>query len=195
VVSEPRVPYEASDVKEPDIANAQMQLGDSAQGGAGVENTEALVNTVNCVGVMGRGLALQFKQAFPANFKAYETACRARAVVPGGMFTFDNGALIKPRYIINFPTKRHWRDGSRIEDIQSGLKALIDNVHRLGIRSIALPPLGCGLGGLNWRDVQPMIENSFSELPGVHVLLFQPSGTPDAKLEGGLNIGLVRPPR
>jgi len=151
-------------------------------------HAEALVNTVNCVGVMGRGLALQFKQAFPANFNAYETACRAREVVPGSMFTFDNGELIKPRYIINFPTKRHWRDRSRIEDIQSGLKALIDIVHRLGIRSIAVPPLGCGLGGLNWRDLRPMIENSFAELSEVRVLLFQPFGAPDTKIEGGLKV-------
>lgn len=86
-------------------------------------------------------------------------------VVPGRMFVFDNGRLVKPRYIVNFPTKRHWRDKSRIEDIQSGLRALIEDVRRLGIRSIAVPPLGCGLGGLNWRDVRPMIENSFSELP------------------------------
>ena len=187
-MSAPRVPYEGSDVKEPDIANAQMQLGDSAQGGVGVENTEALVNTVNCVGVMGQGLALQVKLGFPANFKAYETACRAREVVPGRMFTFDNDGRIKPRCIINFPTKRHWRHKSRIEDIQSGLRALIGDVCRLGIRSIAVPPLGCGLGGLNRSDVRPMIEKSFSELPAVRVLLFQPSGTPDAKLEGGLRI-------
>ena len=85
-------------------------------------DAEALVNTVNCVGVMGKGLALQFKQAFPANFKAYEAACRAGEVAPGKMFIFDNGRRIKPRYIIDFPTKRHWRDNSRIEDIRSGLR-------------------------------------------------------------------------
>ena len=137
-------------------------------------DADALVNTVNCVGVMGKGLALQFKQAFPANFKAYEAACRAREVVAGKMFIFDNGSLVKPRYIVNFPTKRHWRDNSRIEDIRSGLESLISDVRRLDIRSIAVPPLGCGLGGLNWRDVRPMIENSFSELPDVRVLLFPP---------------------
>ncbi len=147
-------------------------------------DAEAVVNTVNCVGVMGKGLALQFKQAFPANFRAYEAACRAGEVVPGKMFIFDNGRLIKPRYIIDFPTKRHWRDNSRIEDIQSGLRALIEDVRRLGIRSIALPPLGCGLGGLNWRDVRPMIENSFSELPDVRVLLFPPVGGQTPKLTG-----------
>jgi O-acetyl-ADP-ribose deacetylase (regulator of RNase III) len=151
-------------------------------------DAEALVNTVNCVGVMGKGLALQFKHAFPANSKAYEVACRVREVVAGKMFIFDNGKLEIPRYIINFPTKRHWREKSRMEDIRSGLRALIEDVRRLGIRSIAVPPLGCGLGGLDWRDVRPMIENSFTELPDVRVLLFPPLGPPAAKIDGGLKI-------
>lgn len=144
-------------------------------------DAEALVNTVNCVGFMGKGIALQFKQAFPANFKAYEAACNAGEVVPGRMFIFDNGRLINPRYVINFPTKRHWRGKSRISDIRSGLKALIADARRLGVRSIAVPPLGCGLGGLNWGEVRPMIEKAFSELPDVRVLLFEPVGAPDAK--------------
>jgi O-acetyl-ADP-ribose deacetylase (regulator of RNase III) len=144
-------------------------------------DAEALVNTVNCVGFMGKGIALQFKQAFPANFKVYEAACHAGQVVPGRMFIFDNGRLINPRYIINFPTKRHWRGKSRISDIRSGLKALISDVRRLGVRSIAVPPLGCGLGGLNWGEVRPMIEEAFAELPDVRVLLFEPVGTPAAK--------------
>jgi hypothetical protein len=83
-------------------------------------DAEALVNTVNCIGFMGKGIALQFKQAYPANFKAYESACHAGQVVPGRMFIFDNGRLINPRYVINFPTKRHWRGKSRIGDIRSG---------------------------------------------------------------------------
>lgn len=142
---------------------------------------EALVNTVNCAGFMGKGIALQFKQALPANFKAYEAACHAGEVVPGRMFIFDNGQLTNPRYVVNFPTKRHWRGKSRIEDIGSGLKALTADIRRLDIRSIAVPPLGCGLGGLNWREVKPLIERAFSELPDVRVLLFEPSGTPEAK--------------
>jgi O-acetyl-ADP-ribose deacetylase (regulator of RNase III) len=153
-------------------------------------DAEALVNTVNCAGFMGKGIALQFKQAFPANFKAYETACHAGQVVPGRMFVFDNGRLINPRYVINFPTKRHWRGKSRIGDIRSGLKALIDDVRRLGVRSIAVPPLGCGLGGLDWREVRPMIEDAFSELPDVRVLLFEPVGTPEAK---AMPVGTARP--
>ncbi len=153
-------------------------------------DAEALVNTVNCQGFMGKGIALQFKQAFPANFKAYEAACRAGEVVPGSMFIFDNGRLINPQYVINFPTKRHWREKSRIADIGSGLKALIADIRRLGVRSIAVPPLGCGLGGLDWREVRPMIEKAFAELSDVRVLLFEPVGTPDAK---AMPAGTTRP--
>lgn len=142
---------------------------------------EALVNTVNCVGYMGKGIALQFKQAFPANFKHYETACHAGDMVPGQMLIHDNGGLVNPRYIINFPTKRHWKGKSRIEDIESGLSALVADVQRLGIRSIAVPPLGCGLGGLEWRVVRPLIEQAFAGLPDVQVLLFEPAGAPEAK--------------
>lgn len=142
---------------------------------------EALVNTVNCVGAMGKGIALQFKQAFPDNFKAYQAACRAGDMAPGKMFVHATSGLVNPRYIINFPTKRHWRGQSRLEDIEFGLKALIAEVQRLGIHSIAVPPLGCGLGGLDWRVVRPMIEQAFTVLPKVRVLLFKPAGTPDAK--------------
>lgn len=153
-------------------------------------DAEALVNTVNCVGFMGKGIALQFKQAFPDNFKAYEAACQAGEVVPGRMFIFDNRRLISPRYIINFPTKRHWRGKSRLDDIRAGLKALISDVQRLNIRTIAVPPLGCGLGGLDWRKVRPMIEEAFAEVPEVQVLLFEPVGTPDAK---SMPVGTARP--
>lgn len=144
-------------------------------------DVDALVNTVNCKGYMGKGIALQFKQAFPANFKAYEKACKAGEVVPGRMFIFDNGGLFSPRFIINFPTKNHWRGKSRLEDIEAGLKALAEDVRRLGIRSIAVPPLGCGFGGLDWRVVQPMIEDAFKALPDVRAIVFEPTGTPDAK--------------
>jgi O-acetyl-ADP-ribose deacetylase (regulator of RNase III) len=144
-------------------------------------DADALVNTVNCVGYMGKGIALQFKQAFPENFKAYQRACNRRQVKPGRMFIFETGNMFSPKYIINFPTKRHWRGKSRLEDINAGLVALIEDVKRLGICSIAVPPLGCGLGGLHWNVVRPMIEKAFLELPQVRVLLFAPAGTPDAK--------------
>ncbi len=141
-------------------------------------DAEALVNTVNCVGVMGKGIALQFKQAFPDNFREYERACRAGEVQPGRMFVVATNRLFNPKYIINFPTKRHWKGKSKIEDIQMGLKALIEEVKRLGIRSIAVPPLGCGNGGLDWRQVKPLIESAFAELPNLQVLLFEPQGAP-----------------
>lgn len=151
---------------------------------------DALVNTVNCDGYMGKGIALQFKQAFPANFKAYEAACAHGEMVPGRMFIHDNGGLVNPRWIINFPTKRHWRNKSRIEDIASGLSALVADVQRLGIRSIAVPPLGCGLGGLNWADVRPMIEQAFAPLTDVTVHLYEPNGAPPAK---SMPVGTDRP--
>ncbi len=142
---------------------------------------DALVNTVNCVGFMGKGIALQFKQAFPENFIAYEKACRVGEVRPGRMFIYETRSMIGPKYIINFPTKRHWKGNSKMDDIESGLEALIADVARLSIKSIAVPPLGCGLGGLNWSDVRPRIEKAFASLPDVRVQMFAPTGAPDAK--------------
>jgi O-acetyl-ADP-ribose deacetylase (regulator of RNase III) len=142
------------------------------------EEAEALVNTVNCVGVMGRGVALQFKKAFPANFKAYEVACRRGEVEPGQMFVFETKQLTNPRYVINFPTKRHWRGKTRLADIEVGLEALVDEIRRRRIRSIAIPPLGSGLGGLNWAEVRPRIERALQELPDVRVVVFEPKGAP-----------------
>jgi len=143
-------------------------------------DAEALVNTVNCVGYMGRGIALQFKRAFPENFAAYAAACKRTDVQPGRMLIVETGQFTNPRYIVNFPTKRHWKGKSRIEDIDAGLAALISDVKRLQIKSIAIPPLGCGLGGLDWADVRPRIERAFASLPDVRVLLYEPSGAPAA---------------
>ncbi len=140
------------------------------------EDVEALVNTVNCVGVMGRGIALQFKEAFPENFKAYEIACRHGEVEPGRMFVFETEQLTNPRYVINFPTKRHWRGHARLEDIEAGLEALVDEIRSRGIRSIAIPPLGSGLGGLEWVEVRPRIERALQGLPDVRVVVFEPKG-------------------
>lgn len=139
-------------------------------------DAEALVNTVNCVGHMGKGIALQFKKAFPENFRVYHQACRAKEVQPGRMFVFATGSMVNPKYIINFPTKRHWRGKSRVEDIQAGLEDLVETVGRYRIVSLAVPPLGCGLGGLDWDEVRPMIERAFAELPDVQVALFEPAG-------------------
>lgn len=140
------------------------------------ENAEALVNSVNCVGVMGRGIALQFKRAFPENFKAYAQACRQGEVRPGRMFVFETGHLGNPRYIINFPTKRHWRGNSRMEDIDAGLESLAHVIRQSDIKSIAVPPLGSGLGGLEWIRVRPRIEEALRGIPDVKVVLFEPGG-------------------
>jgi O-acetyl-ADP-ribose deacetylase (regulator of RNase III) len=139
-----------------------------------VSDAEAVINTVNCVGVMGRGLALQFKIAYPENFKAYAAACKRNEVEPGRMFVFETGQAARPRFIINFPTKRHWRGKSRLDDIEAGLKALVAEIRTRHIRSVAIPPLGSGLGGLSWKSVRPLIERAAAELPDVDVLVFEP---------------------
>lgn len=139
-------------------------------------DAEALVSTVNCVGFMGRGIALQFKKAWPENFKAYAAACHRQEVQPGRMFVFETGRLTNPRFIINFPTKRHWRGRSRIEDIDAGLESLKVEILQRGIRSIAIPPLGAGLGGLDWSEVRTHIERALADLDETRVILFEPHG-------------------
>jgi len=162
----------------------------SCQGDILQANAQALVNTVNCVGVMGRGIALQFRQAYPDNFRAYAQACRQGAVVPGQMFIHATGQPAGPTHIINFPTKRHWRDKSRLDDIAAGLVALVAAVERLGIRAIAIPPLGCGLGGLDWAVVRPRIERAFADLAEVEVLLYEPT---DVRAAPPRAVALERP--
>lgn len=147
----------------------EFKTGDILQ-----EDAEALVNSVNCVGVMGRGIALQFRHAFPSNYKAYVAACKKHEVQPGSMFVYEVHGLANPRYIINFPTKRHWRSNSKIEDIKSGLIDLANLVHSLDIRSIAIPPLGSGLGGLEWSAVRPLIEEAMQGLAHTRVIVFEP---------------------
>jgi O-acetyl-ADP-ribose deacetylase (regulator of RNase III) len=144
-------------------------------------DVEALVNTVNCVGIMGRGIALQFRQTFPENFKVYESACKRDEVQPGRMFVYETGWMTNPKYIINFPTKRHWRGKSRIEDIDSGLIALRNEITKREIRSVAIPPLGSGLGGLEWSEVKPRIEKVMKTLDDVRVIVFEPSQSQDGR--------------
>ena len=141
-------------------------------------DAEALVNSVNTVGVMGKGVALQFKQAFPDNYKEYLRACKHGEVQPGRIFVHKTGGLTNPRYILNFPTKRHWKGKSRMSDIESGLDALVKVIQERGITSVAVPPLGCGNGGLLWQDVLPKIEAAFRRVPEVKVLLYSPEGAP-----------------
>jgi len=143
-------------------------------------DTEAVVNTVNTEGVMGKGIALQFKKAYPKMFEVYREAARAGQIRLGRVQVWDTGQISGPKYVINFPTKGHWRSRSRLADIDEGLVDLIHVVRRLGIESIAVPPLGCGNGGLAWRDVKPRIIAAFAQVPDVHVLLFAPAGAPAA---------------
>ena len=147
------------------------------QGNLFVEETEALVNPVNCVGVMGKGLALQFKQTFPDNFQQYKTACKTGQVEPGKMFTVKTDNSLPPQYIINFPTKRHWRSKSRLDDIKMGITALVAEAQHLEIDSIAIPALGCGHGGLEWDVVKPLILEAFEKLPEIRVVLFEPGNS------------------
>jgi O-acetyl-ADP-ribose deacetylase (regulator of RNase III) len=140
---------------------------------------DAIVNTVNTHGVMGKGIALQFKKAFPENFAQYERACKVSEVVVGQMFVYRT-VFPQPRFIVNFPTKKHWRQPSTLSYIKSGLTDLIEVIKREKIQSIAVPPLGCGNGGLKWSDVRPLIVAAFSATPDVRVLLFGPQETPDA---------------
>ena len=138
------------------------------------EDAEALVNTVNCVGVMGRGIALQFKRAFPDNFKIYASRCKRNEIQPGRVFVYETRQLTGPRYIINFPTKRHWRAKSRMQDIESGLASLAEEIRSHAISSVAIPPLGSGLGGLKWPDVRKHIQTVLQELDDVRVVVFEP---------------------
>lgn len=146
------------------------------QGDLIAQRVDAIVNTVNVVGVMGKGIALQFKRKWPDNYKQYLAACKRNEVRIGEMFVVDNGKLVQPHFIINFPTKKHWRNPSKMEYIEDGLIDLVDKIRELGISSIALPPLGCGNGGLDWEEVRPKIEAAFSNVPWVDVRLFPPSG-------------------
>jgi O-acetyl-ADP-ribose deacetylase (regulator of RNase III) len=145
-------------------------------------DADALVNTVNTVGVMGKGIALQFRQAFPANYRAYQAACRRGEVRLGHMFVTETGLLEPPRLIVNFPTKGHWRSRSHLDDIEAGLADLRRVIGEYSITSIAVPPLGCGNGGLSWRDVRALIAKTLGDLPGVQVTVYPPRGAPPAEL-------------
>lgn len=138
-------------------------------------SAEALVNTVNTVGVMGKGIALQFKEAFPANFAVYAKACKEGELVPGKLLvTKEKNADGKEKIIINFPTKKHWRYPSKYEYIESGLKALADVIRNHNIKSIAIPPLGCGNGGLQWSVVKKMIEDALNDID-TEIIVYEPN--------------------
>jgi O-acetyl-ADP-ribose deacetylase (regulator of RNase III) len=138
---------------------------------------EAVVNTVNTVGVMGKGIALMFKEQFPANFEAYERACEDGRVRVGSMFVTENKELFGPKWIINFPTKTHWRVKTRLEWIEEGLKDLVRVIEEKKIRSIAVPPLGCGNGGLEWSAVRPLIVSALDGVQDLRVVIYEPTKT------------------
>ena len=138
-------------------------------------DVEALVNTVNTVGIMGKGIALMFKERFPNNFREYATACKAGEVRLGEMFVTENRKLFGPKWIVNFPTKDHWRSRTRLEWIEQGMEDLVRVIEDRRIGSIAVPPLGCGNGGLNWRDVKPVIESALAEVDGLVAIIYEPT--------------------
>ena len=153
-------------------------------------DVEALINTVNTVGVMGKGIALQFKQAYPANFAVYEKAAKHGEIVPGKVFVFETRLFTNPRYIINFPTKRHWRGKARLDDIEAGLKDLVKVIREKNIRSVAIPPLGSGFGGLDWNEVRPLILSALEQVPDVVAWVYPPQGMPSAEK---MKVGTSRP--
>lgn len=139
---------------------------------------EAIVNTVNTVGVMGKGIALQVKEAYPEVDAAYRAACERGEVQIGRMHVVPTQALQGPRFVINFPTKKHWRNPSKLEYIVAGLEHLKGVLQGLGVRSVALPPLGCGSGGLEWPEVKDAIVAALGDLAGIDLYVFEPSGAP-----------------
>lgn len=139
-------------------------------------SADALINTVNTEGVMGKGIALQFKEAFDLNYRLYRQACKEQRVRVGEMFVTETHELVGPRFIINFPTKRHWKEKSRLEYIIDGLEDLKRVITKCGITSVAMPPLGCGNGGLDWQQVRPLIVQTMADV-AVPVQLYEPSAT------------------
>lgn len=136
---------------------------------------EALVNTVNTVGIMGKGIALMFKERFPNNMQAYAQACKQKQVVTGKMFVTETGELLGPRWIVNFPTKEHWRSDSKISWIEEGLQDLRRFVVDNHVKSIAISPLGSGNGRLPWPDVKQQIEDALSDLTSTDMLVYEPT--------------------
>lgn len=137
--------------------------------------TQALVNTVNTVGVMGKGIALQFKENFPVNFKVYAAACKNKQLHTGKLLVVKELTLDGEKIIINFPTKTDWYSKSKYEYIEEGLKDLVKVIEEYKIESIAIPPLGCGNGGLKWEKVKPMIEKYLGHLSAVEIQVFEPN--------------------
>ena len=131
----------------------------------------ALVNPVNVVGVMGKGLALEFSKRFPKASADYRAACADGRMKLGQVFAAEEGGVT----ILHFPTKQHWRNPSKLEYIMEGLHSLVETLRSRGIASVAVPPLGCGCGGLDWARVRPLIVSALDRLPEVQVLIYGPA--------------------
>ena len=143
---------------------------------------QTLINTVNCVGIMGKGIAAEFKKRYPEMFDDYVARCQKGEVKPGVPYLFKSSSLFSTeQQVINFPTKSDWRAASRVEDIEKGLKILVSKYKEWGIMSIAIPPLGCGNGQLLWETVGPLIYKHLSRLD-IPVKMYAPYGTPSAQL-------------
>lgn len=138
-------------------------------------NSEAIINTVNTVGIMGKGIALQFKQKYPENFKDYKKACDNNELIVGKVFVTETNNMLNPKYIVNFPTKEHWKNPSRIQYIVDGLKDLKRFIIESKIRSITIPPLGTGNGGLDWNDVKNIIKKELNDIENVEIIVLEPS--------------------
>lgn len=146
-------------------------------------DAQALVNTVNTVGVMGKGIALQFKKEFPQNNRQYIAACKAGELQPGKLLVVKERKLDGERIIINFPTKTEWYQKSKYEYIEAGLKELVNVIRQYQIVSIAIPPLGCGNGGLKWEKVKPMMERYLGQLNDVDIQIYEPNDAVKALLK------------
>lgn len=136
---------------------------------------DALIHPSNCVATFGGGLSRQFRNRFPEIVLPYQRACKSGSIRPGHIHVYDR-ETDSPRFIISLPTKRHWRDPSKIEDIATGLDALVDAVAALHIISVAIPPLGCGLGGLDWLDVEPLITAAAARM-NARVVVYSPDAS------------------
>ncbi|OOF11729.1 Appr-1-p processing protein [Salinivibrio sp. PR5] len=144
------------------------------------DQADAIINTVNTVGVMGKGLALQFKKAFPENFKVYKKACDDKSLVTGQVLPVSLNSISAPFYVINFPTKVHWKSNSKPEYIEQGLESLKSETRRLGLKSVAIPALGSGLGGLPWQQVEQLIHKHLADMPDVEWRVYPPQAAPKA---------------
>lgn len=154
-------------------------------------SAQVITNTVNCVGVMGKGLALAYKKQYPEMFNDYKTKCSEGQVNPGQPYLWENAEV----QVLNFPTKRHWKQASLLSDVEEGLKYLANNYGQMGISSVALPPLGCGLGGLNWADVKNLINKYLGSIEDLDVYVYEATESKSQSDDKNQNSNWSKPSR